>query len=289
MILYRDYDIGRLNPHIEDLSLKSTAITPLDVAVIRESFPNLVKFRARTDPQEANRQYGPNALADVHLAKKNLSAALATWHTLKLLELELDYPRIMERRGIISQINFPKYLGPEGGITSLGGLHKLTDLKIGMHLLMCYRGKNSKLQAQPLSPSVLPPALERLQLYTCVNTWNVWIACLSRKNRQVTLPSYAEESTLEFIESLATYVSTYTVLPHLVDVRLYSQQEWWLAYGVDYRTERHCEEEGQFWNAGGFEERCGISRFEERTPGIHFRAYETDEIGYNRAYTSDDS
>lgn len=280
MILGPENDIGILNPHIKELSLKNTAILPHDVALIGDSFPNLEKFRARTNPEEANRQYDPNALTDINLINKNLSATLAKWRKLQLLELELDYLRIMYRRGGISQINFPMHLGPEGGIRSLGGLPNLTDLKIGMHLLMCYRGKNSKPRAQPMPPSVLPPALERLQLYTCVNTWNV---------RQQTMHSYAEDSTLKFIESLATYVSSYAVLPYLRDVRVYSQKGWWLVYGVDLRIVRHCKDEGQIWDAGGLEHRCGISRFEKRTPGIHFRAFKTDAIGYNLPFTADDS
>lgn len=288
MILNQDYDIGRLNPHIKELSLRSTAIGPLEMAVIKRSFPNVEKFRARTDPREANRQYDPNALADVDLTKENLSATLASWRDIQLLELELDYPMIMRSRRWISQIKFPKYLGPEGGITSLGGLPHLRNLKIGMHLLMCYMGKTSKDEAQPLPPSVLPPALEHLQLYTCVNTWNDYIACLVRGYWQPTMPSYAGKSTLKFVESLATHVSTYAVLPRLRDVRVYSQQAWWLTYGTHLRIVRHCKEEGQIWNAGGFEERCGISRFEQRTPGIHFRAFKTEAIGYNRPFTPND-
>lgn len=290
MILNKHYDVGILNPHIKELSLRSTAIGPLEMAVIKKSFPKVEKFRARTDPREANRRYYPKALTDVDsTTPENLSATLASWQDLQLLDLELDYLRVMDRQGRISQIKFPMHLGPKGGITSLGGLPNLRNLKIGMHLLMCYMGKTSKYEAQPMPPSVLPPALERLQLYTCVNTWNDYMACLCRGYWHPTMPSYAGESTLKFVQSLAKYVSTYAVLPRLRDVRVYSQQSWWLAYGTHLRIVRHCKEEGQIWNAGGFEERCGISRFEKRTPGIHFRAFKTDEIGYNRAYISGDS
>lgn len=289
MILGPGNDIGILNPHIKELSLKNTAILPHDVALIGDSFPNLEKFRARTDPEEANHQYDPNAPTDINLTAKNLSATLAKWRKLQLLELELDYLRIMYRRGGISQINFPMHLGLEGGIRSLGGMPNLTDLKIGMHLLMGYRVKNSKRRAQPMPPSVLPPALERLQLYTCVNTWDEGIACFPRNNGPQRLPSFVGDSTMTFVKALATYVSNYAVLPHLSDVRVYSQRGWWLVYGVDLRIVRHCKEEGQIWDAGGFEHRCGISRFEKRTPGIHFRAFETGAIGYNRASTPNDS
>lgn len=283
MILAPENDIGILNPHIKELSLKNTAILPHDVALIGDSFPNLEKFRARTDPEEANCQYDPNALTDTNLITKNLSATLAKWRKLQSLELELDYLRIMYRRGAISQISFPICLGPEGGIGSLGGLSNLTDLKIGMHLLMRYRVKNRTRRAQPMPPSVLPPALERLQLYTCVNTWDEWIACYPRNKGQQSLPSFVGDSTMTFVRSLATYVSKYAVLPYLRDVRVYSQRGWWLVYGVNLRIVRHCEDEGQIWDAGGFEHRCEISRFERRTPGIHFRAFETGAIGYNRA------
>lgn len=287
MILDESYDIGTRNPHIKELSLRGSAIVPLDVDMISQSFPEVEEFRARTDPVEANRRHDPKAVTDAHLAPRNLSAALTRWRpSLRVLELGLDYPKEPGSK----QINFPMHLGSTGGITSLRGLRNLTYLQIGMHHLMCYRGENSQPQAQPLPPSVLPPALEDLRLYTCLGCWDNSIAELSRDPGDQTLPSYAGESTFTFVESLAAHVSSGAGLANIRDVRLYSHIDWWLAYGKDYRTVRHCkEEQGQIWNAGGFEDRCAISRFENRTPGIHFRAYKSDEHGCGLNHPNDNS
>lgn len=287
MILDSYYNIGTWNPHIKELSLRNSAIVPLDLDVIRESFPNLEQFRVWTNPKEANRQYDPNEVTVARLDQQNLSANLARWRRyLRVLELGLHY---LKAPGS-AQINFPRHLGPTGGITSLRGLDTLTELTIGMHHLMCYRGESTQPRAEPLPPSVLPPTLERLQLFTCLSCWDNMIAVLSRKPWDQTLPSYAGESTLKFVESLATLVSSGTGLPRLREVRLYSQTAWWRAYGVDYRTVRHCkEEEGQVWNAGGLQERCVISRFENRTPGIHFRAYESNKYGCDQHHPRYDS
>lgn len=287
MILDSDYVIGTRNPHITKLSLRSSAIVPLDVYVISQSFPGLEDFRASTNPKEANRQHDTSTVTVTCLARGNLSAALARWRPcLRVLELGLDYPKEPGSK----QINFPMHLGPTGGITSLRGLHNLTYLQIGMHHLMCYRGENSQPQAQPLPPSVLPPALEDLRLYTCLGCWDNSIAELSRKPWDQTLPSYAGESTFTFVKSLTAHVSSGAGLANIRDVRLYSHIDWWLAYGRDDRTVMHCkEEQGQIWNAGGFEDRCAISRFENRTPGIHFRAYKSDEHGCGLHDPNDDN
>ncbi|KAG6354763.1 hypothetical protein INS49_003844 [Diaporthe citri] len=285
MILASDYDIGTQNPHIKKLSLRSSALIPSEADVIRRSFPNLEEFEFSTNAQEMNCQVFPGGLTEVNPDRLNLSATLAKMQHLCSLALGLHF----RRAPALARINFPMHLGPAGGITSLGGLRNLTYLQIGMHHLMCYRGENSQPQAEPLPPSVLPPNLEHLQLNTCLSCWDNQIAALSRDAWQQTLPSYAAGATLTFVKYLAAYVSAGSGLPGLRDVRLYSQTAWWLAHRVDYRTVRHCkEEEGQIWNAGGFEEFCGISRFENRTPRIHFRAYETGEYGCDQHQPYDD-
>lgn len=285
MILHPDYDIGTWNPHIKELSLKSTALVPLDLAVIRRSFPRLMEFEARNNPHETNRQVFPGGLNGADSNQQNLSATLAKMGNLRRLSLELD----PQKAPGLAQINFMMRLGPKGGINSLGGLKNLTELQIGMHHLMCYPGENSQPRARLLPPTVLPPALKRLRLYTCHRCWNPAIAGLWPNAGQQTLPTYLDESAFIFVEALATYVSTGTGLPHLEDVRLYSQTRWWLPYGEDSRTVMHCKEEkGQIWNAGGFEYLCGISRFEKRMPGIHFRAYRTEEFDCGRDHPDDD-
>lgn len=284
-ILDPGYDIGTWNPRIEELSLKSTALVPSDLAVIRRSFPGLMKFEARNNPHETNRQVFPGGLPGANSNQQNLSATLAKMRNLSRLSLELD----PQKAPGLAQANFMMQLGPVGGINSLGRLDQLTELQIGMHHLMCYRGENSQRKARPLPPTVLPPALKRLRLYTCLSCWNPGIAGLLPDAEEQPLLAYIDESTFIFVASLATHVSTGTGLPHLEDVRLYSQTSWWLLYGGDSRTVRHCtEEKGQIWNAGGLEYFCGISRFEKRTPGIHFRAYRTDEFDCGRARPDDD-
>lgn len=278
MILYPDYAIGTWNPHIKELSLRNSALIPSDAYVIQKSFPRLEQFEA----QATNRQISPGELTATKVDQRSLSVTLAKMRRHLLgLTLEQHYPKTP----VCAQINFPMHLGPEGGITSLAAMCQLTDLKIGMHLLMCYRGENSQPQALPLPPSVLPPTLERLHLYTCLSCWDNRIAALSRDVSQPTLPSFAGVATLMFVRSLASYVSSIPLLPKLKEVRLYSKERWWLAWGVDYRAVVHCpEEKGQFWNAGGFEEFCGISRLENR--GIHFRAYQSDEFDCGREASS---
>lgn len=276
MILDSGYDIGTQNPHIKKLSLRNSALIPSEADVIPRSFPMLEEFEFSTNAPEMNRQVFSDGLTVVNPDRQNLSATLARMTHLRSLALGLHFRRAP---GLV-RINFPMHLGPAGGITSLGGLRNLAYLQIGMHLLMCYRGENSQTQAQPLPPSVLPPNLERLRLSTCLSCWDNQIASLSRNSGDQTLPSHAGDSTLKFVKSLATHVRSGTRLGGLRDVRIYSQTSWWLAYGADYRTVKHCkEEQGQIWNAGGFQECCGISRLETRTPGIHFRAYETNEYG----------
>ncbi|KAL2286004.1 hypothetical protein FJTKL_07252 [Diaporthe vaccinii] len=277
MILDSDYDIGTRNPHIKELWLRNSAIVPLDLYVISRSFPGLDKFGAWTNPEEANRQYDTSAVTVTRLDRRNSSVALPRWwRYLRVLKLGLHYFKAPGG----AQINFPLHLGPTGGITSLGWLDNLTELTIGMHHVMCHKGENSEPRARPLLPTVLPPNLENLRLYTCLKCWDNWIAVLSRYPEDQTLPSHAGDSTLIFVESLVTHVSSGAGLGGLRDVRIYSQIPWWLAYGSDYRTVKHCEEEqGQVWNAGGFEDRCMISLLENRTPGVHFRAYESDEYG----------
>lgn len=287
MILEPEWDMETLNSHIEELTLESSALVPTDVYIISKSFPNLKKFTARSAPTEANRQYDPDALTESKVTEQHLSAALTRLPELRELRLELHHPKTSG----IAEINFPLQLGPAGGITILGGLFNLTDLTIGMHHLLCHRsnngsnGTNSQHEVQPLLPTSLPPNLKRVQLFTCFDCCDNRIADLSRQVGQQILPSYAGESTFTFVESLAAHVSTTTGLPHLKEVRLYSQMAWWRASGRDYRTVKHCtEENGQIWNAGCLEERCGISRFENRTPGIHFRAYVTDEFDCERRH-----
>lgn len=277
MILSPEYDIGIENPHIKELSLRNSALIPSDTHVLSSSFPKLEYFEAQNDPQETNRQFSSDGLTLDELEQRNLSVTLAEMPHLIGLALEQHYPKAPA----LAQINFPVHLGPAGGITSLAAMCQLTDLKIGMHLLMCYRSKNNRPQAAPLPPFVLPPFLERLRLYTCFSCWDNRIAALSRDISQTTLPSFAGESTLAFVKDLALYVSGGPGLPNLKEVHLYSKERWWLSWGVGYRAVVHCtEEEGQTWNAGGFEECCGISRLENR--GIHFRAYRSDEFDCGR-------
>lgn len=274
-ILDSDKDIGTWNPHIKQLSLRSSALIPSEAYVIPRSFPRLEEFEFSTNAQEMNRQVSPGGLTVVNPDRQNLSATLAKMTPLRSLVLRLHF----HRATALSRLNFPMHLGPAGGITSLGGLRNLTYLQIGMNLLMCNQGKNSQPQAQPLPPSLLPPNLERLELSTCLSCWDSQIASLSQNAWQQTLPSYADESTLTFIKYLAAYVSAGPGLSGLRDVRVYSQEAWWLALRVDFRNFGPYKVEGRSWDAGRFEEFCGISRFEKRTPRIHFRAYETDEYG----------
>lgn len=278
MILYPDYDIGIENPHIKEISLRNSALMPSDVHVIHRSFPMLERFEAHNDPQETNRQFSSGGLTAAGSDQQNLSVTLAKMRHLIDLSLVQHFPKAPG----LAQINFPMHLGPAGGITGLAGLRNLTDLTISTNLLMCYRGEDSQPLALPLTPSVLPPNLERLRLYTCLSCWDNRIAALSRYPWQQTQPSFAGLSTFKFIEYLAAYVSSGSwLLPRLKEVRLYSEDRWWRSWGVDHRTVVHCEEEkGEIWDAGGFEEKCGISRFDNR--GVHFRAYQSDEADCGR-------
>lgn len=277
-ILYPDYAIVALNPHIKEFSLRNSALMPSDVYVIQRSFPKLERFEAHNDPKETNRQFSPGGLTAAESAQRNLSVTLAKMQRLRGLSLLQHFPKAPG----LAPINFPMHLGPAGGITGLAGLRNLTDLTISMNLLMCYRGVNSQPQALPLLPSVLPPNIERLRLYTCFSCWDNRIAALSRYPWQPIQPSFAGLSTFKFIEYLAAYViSGSWLLPRLKEVRLYSEDRWWRSWGVDRRTVVHCEEEkGEVWDAGGFEEMCWISRFDNR--GIHFRAYQSDEADCGR-------
>lgn len=278
MTLDSNYDIETRNPHIKKLSLRNSALTPSEAEVIFRFFPRLDEFEFSTNPQETNDQVFPGSLNEVESDRQSLSATLAEMSHLRSLVLGLHFPRAPP----LAQIIFPMHssLGPAGGINSLGGLHNLTYLQIEMHHLMRYRGEDSQPRPQPLPPSVLPPNLERLRLHTCLSCWDNRIGGLWQNSGLGTLHSYAAESTLTFIKYLTAYVSAGPELPNLRDVRLNTQREWWSASRADYRFVMHCkEDEGQIWNAGCFEEFCEISRFEKRTPGIHFRAYKTEEYG----------
>ncbi|KAK7728288.1 hypothetical protein SLS63_006736 [Diaporthe eres] len=280
-ILDLDKDIGIWNPHIKQLSLRSSALIPSEAYVIPRSFPRLEEFEFSINAQEMNRQVSPGGLTEVISDRQSLSATLAKMPHLSSLVLRLHFPKATA----LPRINFPMHLGPAGGITSLGGLRNLTYLQIGMNSLMGYRDKNGQPQAQPLPPSLLPPYLERLDLSTCLSCWDSQIASLSPNAWQQTLPSYPDESTLTFIKHLAAYVSAGPGLSGLRVFHVYSQEAWWLAHPVDYKNFGPDKVGGPSWDAGRFEESCGISRFEKRTPRIHFRAYETDEYGCGQHQT----
>lgn len=269
MILDAAPEIGTPYTHIRELTLQHSAILPSDMDAIRKYFPNLETFRVRNDVSEISRRYLPKDLADPSFWTCNFSDVLAGMRNLRRLELDLHYP-------LHAQINFPRHLGPDGGITGLRQLPHLTDLRIGMNLLMGYRVRNG-LRAEPLLSDVLPRTLVRLHLYTCLSCWDNRLLRLSRGTPwQDTRPSCAGESTIAFVQSLVYHVIDLNWLPSLRDVRLYSSVEWWLTFGVNYRDVKHCpEERGQRWNAGGLDEFCRISLLENRIPGIHFRAYQT--------------
>lgn len=271
MILDAASEIGPPNTRIRELTLQNSAILPSDMDAIRQYFPNLENFKVRNDASEISRRYYLQNLADPSFWTRNFSDVLAEMRNLRRLELDLHYP--LHAR---PQIDFPRHLGPEGGITGLRQLPHLTDLRIGMNLLMGYRPQNGHHKAECLSPDVLPQTLVRLSLYTCLSCWDNQLVRLSQGPAwQHTLPSIPGQSTFDFINSLAMHVSI-GCLPNLRDVRLYSKAAWWLLFGVDYRTVTHCpEENGQRWNAGGLQCHCGISRLEDR--GIHFRAHQNNE------------
>lgn len=298
-ILNDAHGIGPHYPQVTELVLRSSAIVPSQVHRICECFPNLTVLRLRNNPQKTNQLYDPSDFEQdseqdseqhpekdpeqVKLGQRNLSRGLARLTTLAKLELQLDYPKPEASK----QINFPVHLGPYGGITSLRGLHNLRDLTIGMHHLMRFRGPRGEFQAQPLPPTVLPDRLVNLRLYTCLSCWNNKLRHF--KKELPSDPAYAGQSTLEFVKSLAGMLSLSSNLKSLEAVRVYSKTAWWLGFGVDYRTVQYDEEEvGQKWNAGGFEEHCGISRFETGRRMIHFRAYETDDLDCGRDHPYDE-
>lgn len=275
MILYSAPENRTRKTHIRELTLKNSAILPFDLRAIRQHFPNLETFRVRNDPSETlRRYYSPRDLADANFWNPNFSGVLANMPNLRLLELDLHYPIC-----VTPPVDFPRHLGPAGGITGLHQLPFLTNLRIGMNQLMRFRVIDGQPRACPLLPDVLPQTLVRLQLYTCLSCWDNRLIRFSLGTAwHQTLPSYAGGSTFSFVKSLVDHVSIWNRFPSLRDVRLYSRVPWWLAYGLAYRTVWHCpEEKGQVWNAGGLEEACWISRFDYRTPGIHFRAYQSDE------------
>lgn len=255
MILNPARVIGRRFFNIKELSLESSALIPSEFNIFTWPFPNLKNFNVRNKRLFSG---GPTGAA---LAGQNLSATLGRMGNLEKLALD----------------NFPTHLGPLNGITSLGGMPHLTELRLGIHHLMCYGGQNGSPSARPLAPSSLPPALRHLQIYTCFKCWDTWARRLSWNVGPQAFPEQVKLSTLSFISDLAQYVSVGQGLPGLETVRLYSREGWWLHSGADRWTVRHFEEEnGQDWPVGYLDMCCRISRFGDS--GIHFRAYETNEL-----------
>ncbi|KAI3396078.1 hypothetical protein diail_495 [Diaporthe ilicicola] len=287
-ILSTAHGLGTHNPyrHVRKFTLKSSAIVPSQLYSICRSFPNLEVLKVRNNPRMTHLLFRGTPVAHpVDLDQLNLSTALAQLTEVKELTLDLGYP---SGYGPFV-VDLPRFLGPAGGITGLSGLRNLTQLTIGMNHLMCYRGNNFQDPPLPLPPRVLPPLVERLRLYTCISCWCNDIGRFWQAASQISIPS---TSTFHFVRELVAWLcANNAALPALRSIRLYSQSAWWVGHGSNWRWVMHCPEEmGQVWNAGGFEQECGISRLENRAGGrrIHFRAYQSTDLDCGYEHPDDE-